>query len=387
MLGILAGYSKDAHENTGEFVYRGTAALKKGHGMCFDMDYLTTDTGETATDNFGARGFRTVEVPSPSNNGAFAGVLMQDYPARASAGERKVWLAQPGGTALISQRVESAINTKLLTCVVGEDDSGDTTLINGVFGYGGFNGRGSALPLTTLAAATLGDMAWQNLTTNAAGVYSSSTGLTTMTVVAAGTALGYDGTAIDASDYDMIVWGGADTTTPNTERAPSGVYPVVQATGTATFTVTGDVTDTDRLTFNLVKRNLLRLVYLQDGRESGLSAYYIPEASAATAPIIASGTIHCTGGQAMGGGACVPIIATGTIHGQRLGFNMLGTVTGNEVVWTFSSGTAMDQVEGTLATITMNTAGEGATFVYREFGAVTGDWYLTGTWPDTVAVA
>lgn len=381
----IVNYRKQAYAKKGLFIYLGTAALKKGHGMCFDLDYLTTTTGETATDPFGARGLKVVEVPKNSNNGAFAGVLTQNYPARTS-GLQLVELALPGGCAMISQRIASTINAGLLTCVVGENDAGAVTAINGVFGHGGFPGRGSAIPLETLAAATLGDLAFQNLTGTATSVYSSGTGLTTFTLTGAGTALGYVDAAIACTDYELTVWGGATLASPNTERCPSGVYPCVQATGADTFTVTGDTGD-GVCTVNIAKKDMLKLAYLMEGRESGLSCYYIPESAEVTTPVIDSGMILVLGGLTMDAD-CDAVVNDGTIPGQRLGFHMLGTLTTKEMLWNITS--AMEQIEGTLATIEMDTAGEHAWFEWVNFGAnaaATGTWQLMGVAPNTVAVA
>ena len=103
-------YQKQAYVKKAMFVYLGTTALKKGYGMCFDLGYLTTETGQTATDPFGKRGLKVVEVPSLTNANAFAGVLTQNYPARSS-GTQMIELALPGGCARIAQRVISSINT------------------------------------------------------------------------------------------------------------------------------------------------------------------------------------------------------------------------------------------------------------------------------------
>lgn len=380
----VVNYRKQAYVKKAMFIYLGTVALIKGHGMCFDLDYVTTETGETATDPYGARGMKVVEVPKNSNNGAFAGVLTQNYPARTS-GTQIVELALPGGCAKVSQRVTSTINAGLLTCVVGENDSGVATLLNGVFGYGGFPGRGSAIPLETLAAATLGDMAFQDITGIATTVYSAATGLTTVSLVGAGTALGYVSAAIAAADYEMTVFGGATASDSTTERVPSGVYPVVQATGTGTFTVTGDVGD-GACTVTITKKNMLRLAYLMDGSESGLSCYFLPETAAVITPIIDSGAIIVLGGLTMAAD-CEPVVNDGTIPGQRLGFFMLGTLTTKEMLWNITS--AMDQEEGTLSTIEMNTAGEWATFEWTNFGptATNGEWQLAGISDTGVAVA
>jgi hypothetical protein len=381
----LVNYRKQAYMKKALFIYLGTAALKRGHGMCFDMDYVTTTTGETATDPFGARGLKVVEVPKNSNNGAFAGVLTRDYPARAS-GVQMVELWLPGGCAMVAQRVASTINAGLLTCAVCENDSAVTTLLNGTFGHGGFPGRGSAIPLETLAAATLGDLALQNIAGTAVSVYSAATGLTTITLAGLGTACGYVSAAVAADDYELNVFGGATAADSTTERCPSGVYPVVQATGANTITVTGDTGD-GALTITVTKKNLMRLAYLMDGRESGLVDYFLPETGAVRTPILDSGMSIVLGGLTMAAD-CEPVVNDGTIPGQRKGFYMLATVVTKEVLLNITS--AMDMAEGTLSTIEMNTAGEWATFEWLNFGpnaAANGTWQLTGIAPNTVAVA
>lgn len=383
----VVNYRKQAYQKKGLFVYNGTSALKKGHGMCFDMDYLTTETGETATDPFGARGLKVVERPKSSNNYAFAGVLTQNYPARTS-GLQLVELAMPGGCAMISQRATSVINQGLLTCVVGEDDSGNVTNISGLFGYGGFPGRGSAIPLQTLAVADEGDMPMQEITGVCTSVYDSATGLTTFTCATGtpGTYMGYVATDLDASDYEATVWGGATAADSTTERCPSGVYPIVQATGATTFTVTGDCGD-GACTVTITKKNILKLAYLMDGPESGLSAYFLPETGAVITPVIDCGMIIVLGGLTMAAD-CEPVINDGTIHGQRLGFYQLATLVTKEMLLNFTS--AMDQEEGTLSTLEFNTAGEWCTLEWQQFGPAAstyGAWQLTGLSDTGVAVA
>ena len=383
MIQNLVQYRKQAYTKKALFLYYGTAALKKGYGMCFDLDYVTTETGQTATDPFGARGMKVVQVPSSSNNNAFAGVLTQNYPARSS-GVQKVELALPGGCAMIAQRVTSVINAGLLTCVVGEDDSGDTTLINGCFGYGGFAGRGSAIPLQTLAVADEGDMPMQEITGVCTSVYDSATGLTTFTCATGtpGTYMGYVAAALDASKYEATVWGGATAADSTTERCPSGVYPVVQATGATTFTVTGDCGD-GACTVTITKKNLLKLAYLLDGEESGLSAYFLPETAAVITPIIDSGMIIVLGGLTMAAD-CEPVINDGTIDGMRLGFYMLGTLTTKEMLVNITSAFTLSGTGiagGTLSSIEFCTPGEWATLRWRQFGPAAstyGAWLLEG---------
>ena len=380
----------------GLFVYRGSVDLKAGYGMCFDLDYVTTTTGQTATDNWGARGLKTVEIPSSSNNNAFAGVLTQDY--ESSLGRTQlVELYLPGGCALIAQRVTSTINAGLLTCVVGEDDSGDTTLINGLFGYGGFAGKGSAIPLQTLSVADEGDMPMEEITGVCTSVYASGTGLTTFTCATGtpGTYMGYASVAVDASQYDFVVWGGATASDSTAERCPSGVYPVVQATGATTFTVTGDTGD-GACSGVLVKRGLLKLAYLCDGEESGLSAYFLPETAAVITPIIDTGMIITLGGLTMAAD-CAPVINDGTIDGQRLGFYMLGTLTTKEMLINITSGFTLSGTGiagGTLSSVEFDTPGEWCTLRWRQAGSAatktaanTGAWLLEGVSSTTIVPA
>lgn len=388
----LVQYQKQAYAKKAMFVYLGTAALKKGHGMCFDLDYVTTETGETATDAFGKRGLKVVEKPSKTNNGAFAGVLTRSYPARTS-GTQKVELALPGGCAMVAQRVTSTINAGLLTCAVGVDDDDDVTNMSGVFGFGGFPGRGSAIPLETLSVEDEGDIPLEEITGVCTSVYSSSTGLTTFTCATGtpGTYMGYAAAAVAAADWEVTVWGGATAGDSTTERIPSGVYPVVQATGATTFTVTGDCGD-GACTISITKLNLLKLAYLMDGPESGLCEYYTPySANTSTYIAMTSGMSIILGGLTLGSDD-ESDVADGTIAGQRKGFYMLGTLTTKEMLWDITS--AMDQEEGVMSTIEMNTAGEWATMVWIQMGSAatktaanTGTWQLTGISGTSVAVA
>lgn len=372
----VVNYRKQAYVKKGLFVYLGTTALIKGYGMCFDMDYLTTETGETATDPFGARGLKVVAVPSSSNSGAFAGVLTQNYPARTS-GMQLVELALPGSCAMIAQRVISTINAGLVTCIV---DRTAGQGLSGLFGHGGIKGRGSAIPLQTLAAATLGDLALTNVAGTAAGVYASATGLTTITLTGAGTALGYSDTAIDASDYEMTVLGGATAATGVTRCTP-GVYPVVQATGAHTFTVTGNTGNGAMTTF-LTKKNLLKLAYLCDGEESGLSEYVVPITAAAQQFVLTQGgTTFICGGITIAGNCTTNTLAdaltNGATEGRKKAFYSLGAVGTSEYLATVTSGVKFDGTTA-ITTITFNAAAEHAILEWHgNFGpGTTGVWTL-----------
>lgn len=373
----LAGYSNKRHEEIIEVVYTGTVALKRGFGMCYDLDVLSTETGQTATDPWGRRGLKEVEVPSASNANRFAGVLVQSYPADSNGKLKLIKLAVPGGTAMVAQRIISTSGVSRVTCVV-DSTAGDGN--SGVFAYGGLPGRGSAICLETLAAATSGDLAISDLGGGSVGVYDSGTDLTTITLTGAGTALGYVATAIDASAYDCTVLDGATAATGAT-RANPGVYPVVQATGANTFTVTGD-TGSVPLTITLTKKDLLMLAFLEEGPESGLADYVTPSNGAARQFVLNQGgtTFIVGGGITIAGDSTVntladPITIGGSTGAVLKAFNVLSTITTSDYIVTVTSGLQADIATG-LATAVFDTAMDEVVLEWmgNMGGATTGVW-------------
>lgn len=147
----LVHYEKQPYAEKGLFIYRGTAALIKGHGMCFDLDYVTTATGETAADSFGARGKRVVEVPAASNAAAFAGVLAQSYPANPDGKAMMVELYLPGSVCEVETNQNCTINSTIIQCQYGSP-AGRFEARNGTD-----SGKGTALCLQTVnRSATAG---------------------------------------------------------------------------------------------------------------------------------------------------------------------------------------------------------------------------------------
>ena len=360
MIRNLVEYQGQAHVKKALFVYKGTAALKKGFGMCFDFDYLTTDTGQAATDAFGARGLKVVEVPSVSNANRFAGVLTNSYPA-STRGNQIIELAMPGGCAMVAQRVISTSGLTRITCIV-DQTAGDG--LSGMFGHGGLCGRGSAIALQTLAAATAGNLALTNVTGTVVGVYAAGTGLTTVTLTGAGTALGYVSATVAADGYELSVLGGAVAATGHatTGRAIEGIYPVVNATGANTFTVTGNTGDAAMTTF-LTKIDLLTLAYLEDGMESGLSEYVTPKVSVASQFVLTQGgTTFVCGGLTMAGDSTAtladPVSIGGDGDGARKAFYALATNVTSSYLVTVTSG--LKTVRTALANIDFLTVGEWA---------------------------
>jgi hypothetical protein len=352
-----AQYAKRGYQETGLFLYRGTAALKKGYGMCFDLDYLTTETGETAADAFGGRGLVEVAIPSASNSNRFAGVLTQDYAANPNARTIEIELALPGGCAMVAQRIISTSGVTRMTCIV---DRTAGQGLSGLFGHGGLPGRGSAITLQTLAAATAGKLALTNVTGVATGVYNAATDLTTVTLAGAGTALGYVSAAVDASSYELTVLGGATAGTGVTRCTP-GIYQVYQATGANTFTVQGNTGDGAMMTF-LTKIDLLMLAYLEDGPESGLSEYVVPITGAAQQFVLnQGGTTFICGGITIAGDCTVntladPIVIGGAGQGTKKAFATLGNTVTSDYIITVTSGIVNSDTTTTMATIVMQNA-------------------------------
>ena len=359
-----ATYMKQPIINVGEFLYYGTAALKRGYGMCFDLDYYLS--GSTAAEiviaraaNSGDKGMKVVAVPSATNANRFAGVLMGNVKANPLGKGVLVQLAMPGGCAEIAQRVISTVDLTRVTCIV-DQTAGDG--LSGLFGYGGLNGRGSAICLQTLAAATDGDLALVNPTGTASCSYSGATGLTTVTLSGAGTAMGGAASAT-ATNYEMTVVGGATAADGHatTGRAIEGIYPVTSVTGANTFTVLGDTGGATGTTTFLTKKDLLTLAYLEDGEESGLSEYVTPKLSVASQFVLnQGGTTFVCGGLTLAGTStavlAAPITKGGLGDGARKAFYALATCTTHGLLVTLTPNGEKSVDAGTLATIDIDTA-------------------------------
>lgn len=347
-----ASYAKRGYSEVGLFVYRGTTPLKKGRGMCYDLDYLTTETGETANDAFGARGLVEIQQPSNANNMAFAGVLTQDYPATPSGKIQLVELYLPGSTCLIDSLAAMTINSTVVTAIADAEGG-----IAGRFGPAGFMGRGSALALQTRAVADKGDLAEVALAGTATAVYSSSTGLTTITLTGIGTACGNGDATVDPADYECIVLGGADDATGGDaatgELAAKGVYNVSTAPTANTITVVGDTGDCD-LTLVVKKKNALVMAYLFDGEESGLIEYLTPQDGVAVQSMVGGVSMIC-GGYTMAADSTATL-ADGTRENLMKGIFGLGTLTTKDWIITVTSGMKADMTA--LASLAFDAAAE-----------------------------
>jgi len=359
----LVNYHKQRRQNLREVWFTGDVALKKGMGLCCDMDYVTTETGWKATDKLGARG-NYVQVPVAANSLAFAGVTTQSYAAKE--GGQFVTIAEPGSVCeILAGGVATTLNSTLLTCSAQSIDAGRFTL-------GGFAGRGSALALQTVALTALTANAFASWT----GTATAAT--TTITATGIGTACGYGADpAVDATDFTVYVAGGGD----DDEVSAPSAQQVLTAPTADTITVGTSVGTTTFNAVYVVRGNgPLILAELLDGPESGLIEYVSPSDNVAAQHALPGGVTFICGGYTLTTGDSTSTLADGVIDGQRKGFANIGTLTTHGYIVTVTSGLTL--AGGALANITQLAAGIHHTLEWHgNFGnGSTGAWRaLEGT--------
>lgn len=111
--------------------FTGATAIVEGQPLCYDSDK------GTAADVDNARGYN-VEMPSTSNNYAFAGVAMEAHDANASG--QWLTIAEPGSVVLIQTNQNCTIKSTVVTACAGQN----------YFYKAGYRGRGTALCLQTV---------------------------------------------------------------------------------------------------------------------------------------------------------------------------------------------------------------------------------------------
>jgi hypothetical protein len=325
-------------------------------GLCYDLDIVTTTTGETATDAWGRRG-NSIAVPDSTNNLAFAGVASQNYTAKANG--QLIDFYMPGGMAEIAVGVDTVINSTMLTCSVNSADAGRFTLQ-------GLPGRGSALALQTLASATGGDLAHQNFAGTATTGWSSPS--LTITSTGIGTACGFGDSSIDPTEYVVVVLGGADDAAGGDattgELATTGAYAVVTAPTADTVTIATDIGDVDATIYVIKNTYPTVLAYLFDGEESGLQEVITPQDATAVQSMVGGTTILC-GGYTMAADSTATL-ADGTRIGQHKAFAALGALTTQDWLLTVTSGLQMSGAA--LATLEFDAANDFAELVWSSAG-------------------
>jgi hypothetical protein len=358
--------------------FPGTTQVRKGMGLCYDLDVAGTGTGETATDAWGRRG-NSVAVPDTTNNLAFAGVASQTYPANSNG--QFIDILQPGGMAEVAIGQPSTIYSQsagsILTCSVNSADAGRFTLQ-------GLPGAGSAIALETLATANGGDIAFSSLDGTATTSWSSPS--LTITKTGIGTACGNGDSSIDPTEFVVVVLGGADDATGGDssagELATQGAYAVVTAPTADTITIATDIGDVDVTLYVIKNTYPTVLCYLMDGPESGLQQVLSPQDATAQQSMVGGTTFLC-GGYTMAADSTATL-ADGIENGQLKAFCGLGTLTTKDWNLTVTSGVDVDATA--MAQVLFDAAGEYLVAEWNgSFGGQTaGVWQARGTQGATI---
>lgn len=243
------------HENQGNYMPRrvwfsGTTALLKGQGMCFDLDYVTTNTGETAADAWEKRA-NTVQVPSASNAQAFAGVTSRAY-AAAAAGQ---WIEiyEPGSVCEVALAgTATTINSTVLTCMASSPAAGR-------FDRAGYMGRGSCLALQTVAASATEENC--PVSEILAGTFTASSGQIAKTGIESYAVAGDTAIVVAGADDD----GGAVVTPYATTVATVGTNYITLTTAPST--------ENGNYTVMVYRGKPTCLALLLTGEESGLTQW------------------------------------------------------------------------------------------------------------------
>ena len=342
--------------------FPGSTAIKKGMGLCWDLDVAGSDTGQAATDGWGRRG-NSVAVPDTTNNLAFAGVATQNYSAKANGQMIDIYI--PGGLADVAVGLATVINSTRLTCSVNSADAGRFTLQ-------ALSGRGTALALQTKAAATGGDITHSNLTGAATTSWTSPS--LTINSTGIGTACGYGDATIAPTEFRVVILGGATTLDSTTAVATKGEYAVVTAPSADTITIATNIGTACAVTLYVIKSTYPTvLCYLEDGEESGLQEVLTPKSAAAIQSMVGGTTFLC-GGMTLGTDSTATL-ADGLVEGQLKAFALLGALGTQDWLLTVTSGI---QLNGTsaLASLELDAAGDYAVMEWHgKLGPTT-----TGVW-------
>lgn len=367
---ISAHHYNQAKGHKASVWFSGSTALKKGMGVCYNLDTYTALSGQAVTDAWGRRG-NEVQLPGTSNNLAFAGVTTQAYTAKTGGQRIDIWI--PGSICEVACGLPTVINSTRLTCSVNSADAGRFTL-------DGFKGRGSALALQTKANAAGADITFYSLDGSATAAYAAS--VTTITKTGIGTACGYGDDDIDPTEFVVVILGGADDATggdaSSGEMATTGEYAVLTAPTADTITIATDIGDCDVALYVIKNTYPTVLCYLEEGPESGLQEVISPR-DALAAQSMVGGMTFLAGGYTMAADSTA-VLADGIVEGQLKGFAGLGALGTQDWLLTVTSGL---KLAGTaLATLEFDAATDVA--VLQWFGnmglSASGLWrHLVGT--------
>jgi len=341
--------------------YRGTEAVVKGRAFCYDHDYVTTTTGETATDPWGAR-MKIVTKPDSTNNLYFAGVAVRSQPANSAGQWVELWT--PGSTCLIQADLATVIGTTYLTA---------ECTVDGIWFKPGFHGRGTAQVLETNAVVT------GTTDTRAAEVDISGldgTGVYTALTQGLADVAGFT----DAVVGDRVVILAGSLTGGTAVSTPMETTIATKTSADAVILTDAiNAANLQSVTYYVVRGYPLVLASLQDGPESGLCQYFAPIAAADTQEMVGGVTFICAATLTAADGTFT--LADGIREGLLKGYYELGTLTTNNYVVTCTSaiqGVLHATPSTALATMTFDTIG--SVSLLEWFGnlgpATTGLWEL-----------
>jgi hypothetical protein len=260
-----------------------------------------------------------IQTPSPTNNLAFAGVLMRDYPADPDGKTQVIELACPGGCAMVKGIEATVINATQLTFTVPTAAQIVAGFIAqaGLFGKAGLPGRGTVLALQTQADAA--DNARETAYIGDAA-YATATGTITAT---------NKFTNAEEGDVVWILSGGVANV------ALAGKYYIKTVTSVSAVIISltpgGDAFLTAAA--NGAKIAIatqpggepLTLAYLYDGEESGGVEWDIPVNAGTSAPMV-GGTTNLMGGVTIAADDVPPVLAATRINMKKK-FWLGGTLT------------------------------------------------------------
>lgn len=363
----LTAYVSGAAYRKRRVWFPGSTAIKKGMGLCYDLDIYTAESGQAVTDGWGRRG-NSVAVPDTTNHLDFAGVATQNYAAKAAGQFIDIYI--PGGLADVAIGLATTINSTRLTCSVNSADAGRFTLQ-------ALSGRGTAMALQTKAAATGGDITHSNLTGAATTSWSSPS--LTINSTGIGTACGYGDATIDPTEFRVVILGGATTLDSTTAVATKGEYAVVTAPSADTVTIATNIGTACAVTLYVIKSTYPTvLCYLEDGEESGLQEVLTPKSAAAIQSMVGGTTFLC-GGMTLATDSTATL-ADGLVEGQLKAFQGLGTLTTQDWLLTVTSGLQRDG-SSALATLEIDAAGDYGVLQWhgKLGGGTTGLWGMIST--------
>lgn len=309
-----------------EVFYPGTDAILEGIGLVYLRSLTGSDTGQAATEPWGARGSYVGKPSAPANLG-FAGVAAKSYPAAPQG--QFIQIFEPGSYCNVAVGLNQVVNVGRMCCstVAGQE---------GRFFAQGLPGKGSAVPEQTVTPIIA-----SNLTGTAslasAGLVVTDSGATFVV------------SGVIAGDV-MVILGGKDN---GTQRIVQGVYTVASVDSATQVTLatvannaTGAVLEFAYVIYHV--GNPKCWAYLEDGPESGLLEYLSPKSAAASNAMV-GGTTLIVGGHTVAT-VSTHAVAAGTINGMRKLFRALGTLTTAGWRATFTNGLKQD---GTTALVSL----------------------------------